>query len=108
LALTQSADDLPAKLTEAMRAANCSVSQAAVAAGVRREDVQEWLAGTAKPTPVQLYDLVADLGVDIASFYTSEEADYRGPNRISQPIQMKDYLAAQEAKQRERRAERQG
>jgi len=105
LALTRPVDDLPAKLTEAMRAANRSVSQAAGAAGVRQEDVQEWLAGTARPTPVELHDLALELGADIASFYTGQEADSRGHSRVGRSIQMKDYLAAQEAKQRELRAE---
>jgi transcriptional regulator with XRE-family HTH domain len=105
LALTQLVEDLPDKLTEAMRAANCSVSQAAGAAGVRREDVQEWLDGTARPSPVELHDLAADLGVDIAGFYTGEDPDYRRHSKVGGAVQMKDYLAQQEAKQQEHRKE---
>jgi transcriptional regulator with XRE-family HTH domain len=105
LALTQLVDDLPTKLQEAMRAADLTVSQAAGAAGVRHEDVQQWLAGTAKPTAVELHDLAADLGVNVAEFYVQPEQGYQTHSRIGSAMHMKDYVGQQEAKCRAHKRE---
>jgi transcriptional regulator with XRE-family HTH domain len=105
MALTQFVDDLPAKLQEALRAQQVTVSQAAGAAGVRREDVQEWLEGHARPTAVQLHDLAADLGVNVADFYVKPERGYQTHVDVGPPMQMKDYLRAQEVKQRQHKRE---
>lgn len=100
MALTQLVDDLPSRLQQALQAADLTLSQAAGVAGVRHEDVQQWLAGTAKPTAIQLQDLAADLGINVADFYARPEQGYQTHSRIGQPQHMKDYVEQQEEKRR--------
>jgi transcriptional regulator with XRE-family HTH domain len=83
-----------------MRAADLTLSQAAGAAGVRHEDVQQWLAGTAKPTALELQDLAADLGVNVADFYVRPEQGYQTHSKPGQPMHMKDYVQQREEKRR--------